>query len=44
MYPGTEGMKRLRLLGQQAQPNQGWRVVVPSALNLYLPSLERGLG
>ena len=25
---GTEGMKRLRLLGQQAHPNQGWRVVL----------------
>ena len=30
---GSEGMKRLMLLGQQAQPNHGWRVIVWSALN-----------
>ena len=35
-------MKRLRLLGQQAHPNQGWRVVLPSALKAYLPSLDNG--
>jgi hypothetical protein len=37
-------MKRHRLLGQHAQPNHGWRVVVLSALKAYLPSDDNGLG